>query len=171
MPLQDCSNNWQNSNILISSLERSCMRSKRKWWEEKSDKGLKTGTLRDRQQTKRETSQEWIKTRRVSFPPFFSFFPFFLLFALFAHTTSDSPLLLQPSLFSDSFHPLTSGSPHFIISVSLRPLPFLYLRALFPPLLRPASSPSFLSHPFISVFLPPRSPSSPSSLPMANCCC
>lgn len=91
----------------------------------------------------------------------------------FVPAPPSTPLsFLQPSLRSDSPRPLTSGSPHFMGSACVHSYLSSYLRALFPPLFCSASFPSFLSHPFISVVLPPHPASflPLSSLPMANRC-
>lgn len=69
-----------------------------------------------------------------------------LLFA-FWPITFESPLLLQPLLLSDTSHPLTSGSPHFIIPVCLHYSHCLFLQAFSSfHCFSPASFSSFLSH-------------------------
>lgn len=87
------------------------------------------------------------------------------LFLLFLPTPPSTPF----SSFSLCYSQVLSiPIPHIPLTLSClfalsRSFPFFYLQALFPLLLYPPSFPSFLS--FISVVLPPPSPSSPPFLP------
>lgn len=70
-------------------------------------------------------------------------------------------LSASPNLTFSLLYHLFALSSSLGLSCYLHFFPFLSLQAMFPTLLAPASFPSFLSHPFNSVVLPPHSLSTP----------
>lgn len=128
---------------------------KKKRWE-KRDKGGQTGNSQQTANKDRDTSKGWITNWWLSL-----FWPHYLQLPSPPSTFVILRFFPSPNLMFSLLYHLC------LLFLCLHFFPFLYLQALFPLLLSPASFPSFLSYPFISVVL---SPHSPSCIPMANSC-